>query len=193
MAQLNVSWWTWLLGLATTSGCAWKHTLDTHTQRFSKDFNLHNAARINIISGEVGQCRSLGIGKHFKIRQLLNRYCTTMEAVVLSIFVLSYLCSLSFFEFWKPLIICQNNPDQSEAHMSDSEPFREQMIYFVHPLPSMAAKWWSEQSVQGPDGVLSATKQSSFFSYEKSSTEGGRKQQWRTRNRPSDYFRGPRC
>lgn len=38
------------------------------------------------------------------------------------------------------------------------------MIYFVQPLPAMVAKWWTEQSVQGPDGVLWATVQNSHLS-----------------------------
>lgn len=165
MAKLNVSGWTWLLGLPTTSRFGWKHTLDTH-KRFSKDFNPHSAARINNISVEVGQCWSLGNEKHFKICLLLNRYCSIMEAVDLC---WPHFCAplslLSiFFSVLKSFIICQNNPDRTAAHMSDSKPFRANDLLCTPPVPAMVAKWWTEQSVQGPDGVLSATVQNSHLS-----------------------------
>lgn len=192
MAKLNVSCWTWLLGLPTTSRFGWKHTPDTH-KRFSKDFNPHSAARINNISVEVGQCWSLGNGKHFKICLLLNRYCSVMEAVDLC---WPHFCAplslLSIFlSVLKPFIICQNNPDQTEAHMSDSKTFQSKDLLCT-TLASYGSKVmdWTKCPRSRWCPVSYCSKQSSFCSYEKSSTEGGRKQQWRTRNRPSDYFRG---
>lgn len=40
----------------------------------------------------------------------------------------------------------------------------KQTIYFQHSMPATAGKWWPEQSVIGPDGVLSATVQKTAIS-----------------------------